>query len=84
MSKLNLEDVKDILTEQFARVGRSFDRSLEYSSEWYTETTWTKEEQEDFEKWLVNHLRTKFKQSKRQSTSGAAWFILMYGWRLSE
>jgi len=84
MSKLNLEDVKDILEEMFKRVGRSFDRSLEYNSEWYLENTWTKTEQEDFEKWLINHLRTKFKQSKKQAVAGAAWFILMYGWRLSE
>lgn len=84
MSKLNVEDVKDILEEMFKRVGRSFDRSSHYKSDWYLEATWSKADQEDFEKWLVTLLRNKFKQSKKQAVSGAAWFILAYGWEISE
>lgn len=80
MRRLSKEDALDIVKEMFKFIGVEFVREeVEHDSEWYTRHPWSEDEQEQFRKWLVKHLRTKFKQPKSYAESGARWFVFCYG-----
>lgn len=82
MATIDTNTVKDMIAEMFTRVGRSFDRSFDYPEDWYLESEWTQEEEEDYRKWLIALLTKKYKQSKGYASKNASWFLFLYGWRI--
>ena len=89
------DPVMGILQEMFRRVGLEYspDEITEFTKDpnWYMNKQWlSKEEEEDFIKWLTNHLyksaevrkgimRTPLRNKKHcEKTAREFWF--MYGW----
>jgi len=57
--------------------------------EWYSNYTWTEEQQEEYKKWLVEQLKKKGVldrgiQSKVMREREANWFLLGYGLRVKD
>ena len=82
------QELKIILDEMCRRVGASdIDVSKDY---WWEDNAWTMEEQDDFIKWLANHLYenkearkifVNLRKVKRDCNKAAVKFIGNYGWK---
>ena len=52
----------DCLKEMFRRVGMYYpNKPFTDQKDWYTKCTWTKEEEDDFRKWMTKYLKKKFR-----------------------
>ena len=75
---------EDALIEMFRRVGEDYavwhDTICREDAEWYGRKTWTEAECNDFRAWLVAKLMKRHKLRKRE----AAYFDLMWGWKVAE
>ena len=76
------------LTEMFRRVGEEYTvwkgGKCTVDAEWYTRCSWTEAEAADFRAWLVALLRKKHKMVKKKAETEAAWFDLMWGWKVKD
>ncbi len=68
-------------------------RDAEHDPEWYLRHTWTAEQQQDFTDWLADKLYAdkdwrklmRFpEKNKAKCQAAAAYFVLQFGWRVSE
>jgi hypothetical protein len=83
--------LKEILEEMCIRAGTSFDKVNWGDEEWYLTHSWTEDQQEDFEDWLVEYWYNN-KAARRYMISGtfiknkgrlrlaAKEFLFLYGW----
>lgn len=83
---------KVLLREMCKRVGAN-PNEIDFSqSDWYTEYTWTENQEFDFKDWIIDYL-TKNKAalseisnsssiSKKRIEKIAVEFIFMYGWKV--
>jgi hypothetical protein len=60
---------------------------------WYSEHTWTREQEKDFCDWLVNEIRTNnkvrkeittlsYRPTKKSTEKAVMWFNFMWGWKI--
>jgi hypothetical protein len=85
MNQEKINEVFDIcLKEMFLRVGLDGTKIDEFTKKekWYSSCTWSKEDQDDFEKWMIKTLIKKMKWTKKQSIKEISFFILNYGWKV--
>lgn len=72
----------EALDEMFKRVGfEKYDQEFTKSTTWYSERCWTKEAEQEYKNWFVDHARKKLRWSKRTAENEYSYFNLMYGWR---
>jgi hypothetical protein len=96
MTKINgfSEELTHILSEMCAWVGANPEKIDFKNPNWYWEYSWTREQQDDFRKWLANYLYTNTKarnaimnfprKNKKYCEKTAFEFILWYGWKEKE
>lgn len=83
--KLDEAGVLAIIEHMFQVVGAPFVREdLEWDEYWYTKHSFTKEQYDEFESWLINHLHKEYKQTKLRAMAGASWLLFMYGFPIKE
>ncbi len=71
------------LTEMFKRVGRTYTRRIVSTPDWFLETTWTADQEADFQTWLAGKFRSRgYRKSKAINYAGM--FILFYGWTVQD
>ena len=80
---------EDALIEMFRRVGADYavwhDTICREDHEWYNRKTWTGAEAADFRAWLVaKKLRKRHKLRKFAAEREAAYFSLMWHWKVAE
>lgn len=80
--KLTKENLNEILTEMFRVVGGEYSEEVVKEEEWYLKYKWTHDQQNEFEKWLINYIKKTCKVSKKLATKEAGWFIFNFGWGL--
>jgi len=79
---MNYKKLTDkFIVEMFRRVGMNMtiEEILRYSRDnerWYMTKSWTEKEQDDFRKWMIEHM-PKGMIGKEQE---AGMFLLMWGW----
>jgi hypothetical protein len=83
-----------ILREMCSRVGADYDKMDFNKENWFWEYQWTREEEEDFIKWLAKKIRkdrkvrtlfwTDRKVTEKEAEMGARMFVFNYGWKLKE
>jgi len=74
---------KECITEMFKRVGLDFpNKELTDKPDWYSEYTWTMDEENSFMQWMENHLHTAHKMPRISARKETEWFILSYGWKI--
>jgi len=80
---MNIEKVYiECVTELFKRVGLDFpNKELTDKPDWYSEYTWTMDEEHSFMQWMENYLHTVNKMSRILASKETGWFILAYGWK---
>jgi hypothetical protein len=79
------------LVEMFRRVGFSFttaDECIKWANEngdnWFTKKTWSIEDADDYEEWIISTLRKKANLSTKAARQESAMFMLNYGWTTNE
>lgn len=80
-----LEETFEVcLKELFLRVGLDYkDKdSITKQDEWYSLYTWSKSEQDSFEKWMIEFLRKKMRWNKKTALKETGFFMLNYGWKV--
>jgi len=83
--QINYEGMLIIVEHMFSIVGVPFvQEEIEWDEEWYLRQTFTKEQHKSFESWLIDHIRTKYKQPKYRAKSAASWILLMHGFPIKE
>ena len=82
------QTTEDALIEMFRRVGEDYavwhDTICREDHEWYNRKTWTEAESADFRAWLVAKLMKRHKLRKLAAEREAAYFDLMWGWKVAE
>jgi hypothetical protein len=83
-----------IMKEMFKRVGEQWDEEYPKQKQWFSKHSWTQEEQNDFNKWMVDYLYNNLEARKQVLTSrvknkrmiqkAVNWFLLDFGWKLKE
>jgi hypothetical protein len=68
----------------FRRVGRKYSPKATSKPEWYCKSTWSSDEQQQYRRWLTQLIRREFGYRVAIAKMEAGWFILNYGWRVSE
>lgn len=89
MRKTTEEHQEIILREMCNRVGADYEvmrpKMSDKNSEWYTEYSWTREEEKDFEQWLATYMKTNsLARGGVMASMQAQMFILNYGWKTAE
>ena len=82
MPRINNDTTEFILQKMFSMIGKEYDPDLTRMEGWYSEYTWTSEQQHEFTYWLRDFLRNKYHIPKKKANNEAAWFVLHCGWRL--
>jgi len=76
---------EEALVEMFKRVGRTYpDEAFTNNDGWYAMEEWTEAEAKDFRAWLVAKARKDLKLTKEVAETEAAFFDLMWGWKIKE
>jgi len=87
-----METIEKIMREMCRRVDADYD-SINFKDDndpYYSKYEWTKEEQDDFEDWLINLFLTSkkdyknmsvFRNNKKNRKIVASQFISIYGWK---
>lgn len=73
---------KEIAERLFETIGLEFKEEIVKKEGWYTEHTWTKDQEEEFTRWLTKLLMQKKRLSKTRARSEAQYFVFAYGWKL--
>jgi hypothetical protein len=74
-----LSYVEEVVQEMCNRVGANYN-SIDFEEpNWYLQYSWTKEEEQSFQDWLVNYLRKKG-YPKKWAEKDASIFLLHCGW----
>jgi len=72
------------LAEMFRLVDRKYSPKATSSPEWYYESTWTSQQQEQFREWLTKLIRRDLRHPAYKADRAADWFVFNYGWRVEE
>jgi len=93
MVKSKYPELDKILKEMCKRVGANFKEIDFKGPDWYTQYSWTEEEQEDFQNWMIDYLYNNVKarneimehpvKNKQIITKLVGWFTLDFGWKLN-
>jgi hypothetical protein len=70
------------LREMFRPVGRRYSPKATSKPEWYSESAWTSEQQEQFGKWLAKLIRRELRHPAYKADREAGWFVFNYGWKV--
>lgn len=67
--------------EMFLRVGEKYpNKTLTNDPNWYMLRSWSIEEEEKFQKWMIWYLRKKLRITIKSAEKEASFFSLMYSW----
>jgi len=74
----------EALVELFKRVGLEYpDKEFTAQDDWYLKKTWTKEQEDDYRKWLHKLMKKHMKYySKRKRDDEVGLFMVCYGWKI--
>jgi len=72
------------LTEMFRLVGRKYSPKATSKPDWYCQSTWTSQEQNEFAKWLAELIRRELRRRAYRADREAAWFVMNYGWKVKD
>lgn len=89
------EEVKIVLTEMCRVVGADYDSIDFHKERWFTQYSWTNEQENEFRVWLEDRLyklpknkRAEFmtfpSKNKKIISETVGWFIFNYGWTYNE
>ena len=53
-----------------------------HGERWYSTKTWTKAQQNDFEKWMHDELKKTMRWNKNIRVQEIGYFLLMWGWKV--
>ena len=93
--KTTIEIRTEILKKQCEVVGADFDKLdfISPESRWFMEYSWTKEQEEEFKKWLIDYMKALSKQdyyqlsnytkNKTNMKKIAEEWCFNYGWKYS-
>ena len=71
--------------ELFRRAGfEGYDEEFAQKPYWFTERSWTLEEDVNFTKWFVEEYRKTFRCSKHIAKWAAGMFVFNYGWKIQK
>lgn len=84
MKYITIQDKNEIMNKMFSYVGIPFSLKFTEEPEWYLKHTWTKEQEEDFIKWLTQYHINKLKYPKESARNSALLFNLCFGWKQQE
>ena len=77
----NTDDVTiECLKEMFRRVGLRYPNKITAKPCWYDMYSWTKEDEDDFRKWMKKHLVKRMRLTMERAEKEVAYFSLMYSW----
>jgi len=91
---LEMKEELDIVMEEMSkRVGAKW-KDIDPSKEgWFKEYSWTKEEEEEFARWMSNHIYnkgsarkmlTRVGKNRRDISQAVNEFLMTYGWSYSD
>lgn len=81
MKKISKEHSEIILREMCLRVGVSYE-DMDFSKEnWYWDHEWSREEENDFIKWLAHFLAHHKYSTKKRANHEAEKIVFNYGWK---
>ena len=73
------------LKEMFGRVGMEYpNKEFTKQEDWFQKKTWTKDQENDFRKWMSEYLKKKLKWNKKQIEKEIGMFLLMWGWKVKD
>ena len=87
--------MKSVLVKMCSYVDVCFD-DIDFKKDgWYSEHTWTEEQEKDFCNWLENEISTNnevrkgittlpYRPSKKRIKQAVMWFNLMWGWKTKQ
>lgn len=85
------EYIETALKEMCSRVNAKYEDVDFQENWWFMNYSWTKEQEDDYLKWLTNYLkpikvRSVFTDFPRiyKEDKVASWFVLNYGWKTKE
>jgi len=86
------DELKIILRKMCESVGADFDTIDFNKKDWFWDHEWTAEQEEEFRKWLLQHLKKlpmkRFRQlyssGKYQLEKKVMWFCMMYAWKIKQ
>jgi len=84
MKQLSQKHIDEILTKQFQMVGQTYSPEIVKDERWYMKYYWTKEQEDEFKRWLSNYLISSKMVSKARVEKEVGYFILYCGWPLKE
>lgn len=76
-----------IFDELFKCVGfGGFDQKFidDHPNDWYTQKSWSEEQESSFKEWFISCHKRTFKSTKKFAKLEAEWFLFSYGWRTCE
>jgi hypothetical protein len=85
-TKVTDKELDKILSKMFDIVGVKF-QSIKESckgKKWFMKYTWTREQEQLFEKWLKKFLMEKLRMPAKIAIEYVKWFTFDYGWKYSE
>lgn len=77
--------VSKALNRMFRKVGfKKFDKTFveKYKDNWFTQRSWTQDQEDEFHKYFVNTAVKDLPVSKEWAEKEYQWFNLNYGWKL--
>ena len=83
-----------VLTQMFREVNLVYCRERVEDDDWFTEHSWTQQQEDEFVVWLTEvlhknlHIRqaiaAPFIKTKKECNDAAVGFVMQYGWRIEE
>jgi hypothetical protein len=72
------------LTRMFEVIGRTYTPEAVGHPEWFHESSWTREQEAEFQEWLARLFARTFHTPMKKARFRAGMFLLYYGWKTDD